>query len=83
MMSVSGVAVHAAVTAILVILGAWLVAMLLMRRHQVEPFSHRSAAQGPDTVKLTKTGLADPQDDGLESCCEPACRGSVINTVPR
>ena len=26
---------------------------------------------------MTKTRLADPQDDGLESCCEPACWGSV------
>ena len=26
-------------------------------------------------VKLTKTRLADPQDDGLESCCEPGMLG--------
>ena len=29
------------------------------------------------TVKLTKTRLTDPQDDGLEPCREPACWGSV------
>ena len=27
------------------------------------------------TVKLTKTGLIDPQDDGLVSCCEPGMLG--------
>ena len=27
------------------------------------------------TVKLTKTRLADPQDDGLESWCEPGMLG--------
>ena len=27
------------------------------------------------TVKLTKTRLTDPQDDGLESCCEPGMLG--------
>ena len=27
------------------------------------------------TVKLTKTRLADPQDDGFESCLEPGMLG--------
>ena len=30
------------------------------------------------TVKLTKTNLADPQDDGLECWDEPGMLGSVI-----
>ncbi len=30
---------------------------------------------GCGIVKLTKIRLADPQDDGLESCCEPGMLG--------
>ena len=27
------------------------------------------------TVKLTKTWLTDPQDDGFDFCCEPGMSG--------
>ena len=36
---------------VLVILGAWLLAMFLMRRRQVGPFSRRSAIQDPEMTK--------------------------------
>ena len=31
----------------------------------------------PGIVKLTKTRLTDPQDDGLEPVVNPACWGAV------
>ena len=44
-------------------------------------FGSRCPSRGNDrhqaigTVKLTTTGLADPQDDGLESCRAPGMLG--------
>ena len=40
----------------------------------VVPTSRPAARRG--TVKLTKTGLTAPQDDGLASCCEPGMLGT-------
>ena len=50
--------------------------LTIYRRHQ-PPCPHRSRRfrHCKGTVKLTQTRLADSQDDGLESCCEPGMLG--------
>ena len=45
----------------------------MWRSQESEDRVNRKCANG--TVTLTKTGLTDPQDDGLAACCEPGMLG--------